>query len=61
MGKIFFQPQNGDLLSQEELSNCKDSLLNDFSLIDNLDFGKNLKNNIMMKLNLKIIGFSKHI
>ena len=58
MGKIFFQPQNGDLLSQEELSNCKDSLLNDFSLIDNLDFWKRFKkpyNNEVKFQNYKIL------
>tara|TARA_Y100000768_G_scaffold382844_1_gene363883 strand:- start:365 stop:1372 length:1008 start_codon:yes stop_codon:yes gene_type:complete len=45
MGKIFFQPQNGDFLCQEELNDCKDILLNDFSLIDNLDFWKKFKKN----------------
>ena len=45
MGKIFFQPQKGDFLCQEELNDCKDILLNDFSLIDNLDFWKKFKKN----------------
>ena len=45
MGKIFFQPQNGDFLCQEELNDCKDILLNDFSLVDNLDFWKKFKKN----------------
>lgn len=44
MGKIFFKPKNNDLLSQEELNDCKDNLLNDFSLIDNFDFWKKIKN-----------------
>lgn len=43
MGKIFFQPKNNDLLSQEELNNCKSNLLNDFSLLDNLDFWRKFK------------------
>ena len=37
MGKIFFQPKENDLLSKEELISCKNDLLNDFSLTDNLD------------------------
>ncbi len=43
MGKIFFQPKENDLLSKEELISCENDLLNDFSLIDNLDFWKRFK------------------
>ena len=43
MGKIFFQPKNNDLLSQEELNSCKDNLLSDFSLLDNLEFWTKFK------------------
>ena len=43
MGKIFFQPKKNELLSQEELISCENDLLNDFSLIDNLDFWKRFK------------------
>ena len=43
MGKIFFQPKENDLLSKEELISCENDLLNDFSLIDNLDFWKKFK------------------
>ena len=38
IGKIFSQPKKDDLLSLEELRNCKDNLLNDFSSVDNLKF-----------------------
>lgn len=43
MGKIFFEPKNDDLLSLEELKNCKDNLLNDFSSPDNLKFWEKFK------------------
>ena len=38
IGKIFSQPKKDDLLSLEELRDCKDNLLNDFSSVDNLKF-----------------------
>ena len=38
IGKIYFQPNSDNLLSQEDMNSCKDNLLNDFGLIDNLDF-----------------------
>ena len=40
MGKIFYQPKNDDVLIQKELNDCKDDLLNDFSLLDKLEFWK---------------------
>ena len=55
MGKIFFQPKNDDFLSQEELNNCKDNLLSDFSLLDNLDFWSKFK-----KQNNDIIRFENY-
>ena len=55
MGKIFFQPKNNDLLSQKELNSHKDNLLNNFSLLDNLDFWKKFK-----KQNNDVIKFENY-
>ena len=55
MGKIFFQPKNNNLLSEEELNNCKDNLLNDFSLLDNQDFWSKFK-----KQNNDVIKFENY-
>ena len=43
IGKLFFQPKNGNLLSLEELNNCKDELLNDFSSLDDSKFWERFK------------------
>jgi hypothetical protein len=54
MGKIFFQPGKDELLlSEDELSSCKDELLNDFSLIDNLNFWKKFKRQNNDKINFE--------
>ena len=58
IGKIFFEPKKDDLLKQEQLDECENDLLNDFSLLDNLDFWKTLnkQNNDYIKFeNYKII------
>lgn len=53
IGKIYFQPNSDNLLSQEDLNSCKDHLLNDFGLIDNLDFWEKFRkqNNDVSKFN----------
>ena len=55
MGKIFFQPKNNNFLNEEELNNCKDNLLNDFSLLDNQDFWSKFK-----KQNNDVIKFENY-